>query len=122
MLYNITYTLPTGSADTTLFDSTVHMGGKRMVPLMGIERMMITLQNSQAGSLKAYWSADGGTTWNLYDTQTAAIPAAGLSSGPYDYLIDGYADWRLIWTNGGTNQTVFTVSLAGIEEGRYSAV
>lgn len=92
-----------------LFDSTVTFGnGLRQ---HDITRIIFTLQNSHAGTLNAYWSANGGTTWNLYDAQVPGVPAAGASSGPFDYLVDPYADWKLEWVNGGSAQTTWRTAL-----------
>lgn len=96
--------LPAGLATVNLFDSTVSTKG--CFRAMGCSRVNVVLQNDAAGELKAYWSADKGTTWNLYDTQTVAIPAAGASEWD-DYETDAFLDWKVDFVNGAAAQTVF---------------
>jgi hypothetical protein len=104
-------TVPQGSNTYNIFDSTAQgVGG--LLDLIWASRFIVTIQNDQIGTLKAYWSADKGTTWNQYDTQNVTIPGAGLSSGPFDYLIDLYRDWKVDFVNGGTNQTTWRGNMA----------
>ena len=105
------------SNDYVLFDSTVCFGTAGLRS-HDISRAEFGVQNSQTGTLKAYWSADKGTNWNLYNSTAVAIPAAGASSGPYDYLVDAYDDWKLVWTNGGSAQTTWRTSLTLIRNFR----
>lgn len=105
----------TPGADTNdyiLFDSTVCFGGGLLVA-KGIDRAQLGLNNSQSGSLKSYFSADKGTTWNLNST-TSVTANGGGTAGPYDFELDGFGDWKLVWTNGGSAQgtwiTVLTLS------------
>lgn len=101
-------TLPTGAGTTILFDSTVSTPG--FFRSIGSSRFEVTIQNDQAGSLRAYWSRNGGTTWRLYNTQAVALVAAGASS-EYDYLVDPFMDWKLDWLNGGVNQATWDGNL-----------
>lgn len=106
------------SNDYTQFDSTTcFTGGLRA---HDISRIIWGVQNSQAGSLKAYWSANRGTTWNLYSTTAVGIPAAGASSGPYGFLVDPYDDWKLVWTNGGVAQATWIATGSMIRNDRSS--
>ena len=102
--YNLTIAAPTGSADTVIFDTTVHFGGGGMIPLMGVERIAFTAEHDQAGTLKAYRSTNKGTTWDLYDERAVAVSSGTEISGPFDYVVNTYQDWKLVWTNGGVNQ------------------
>jgi hypothetical protein len=103
--------LPTGATTVNMFDTTL-TGVRDFLNNARGNRFECSIQNDQAGSLLAYWSDDFGVTWNKYDTQAVAIPAAGASSGPFDYLIDSYKDWKLDWLNGGVTQTTFIVNMA----------
>lgn len=95
-----------------LFDSTLLSVG--WIWSHSINRIEFTVQNSQAGTLNAYWSKDGGVTWNEYDTRAVAIPASNTSSGPFDYLVDPYKDWKLAWVNGGVSQATWITQLTAI--------
>ena len=108
------------SNDYKLYDSTVQFTDG--LSAHHISRIIFGVQNDQAGTLKAYWSANRGTTWNLYSSTSVAIPASGASSGPYGFLVDPYDDWKLVWTNGGSAQTVWRTSLALVREDRASGV
>lgn len=99
-------TAPTGSATTVIFDSTT-VGSGWFLRHVGANRFETVIQNDQTGTLKAYWSDNKGTNWNQYDSQAVAIPAANTSSGPYDYHLDAFKDFKLEWVNGGTNQATW---------------
>jgi hypothetical protein len=101
------------SNDYILFESPGALFGKRMLPMTGIKRVTFEVFHNQAGTLKAYKSIDGGVTYDLYDTQGVAIPGAGTISGPFDYDIAPFSDWKLVWTNGGSAQTTWRPSLKG---------
>jgi len=106
------------SNDYILFDSTVcFSNGLRN---HDISRIIFGVQNDQAGTLKAYWSANRGTTWNLYSSTSVAIPAAGASSGPYGVLADPYDDVKLVWTNGGSAQTTWITTGSMVRNDRAS--
>jgi hypothetical protein len=97
------------SADYVLFDSTVCFTSG--LESHDISRIEFAANNSQAGSLKAYFSQDRGVTWNLYNTQAVVASSAGAMAGPFDYLVDPYRDFRLIWTNGGVAQATWIPSI-----------
>jgi hypothetical protein len=94
------------SNDYVLFDSTIHLSGVGDLSTWGIDRAQFSVNNSGAGSLKSYWSPDHGTTWNLNNT-TAVTAGGGITAGAYDYEINGFGDWKLVWTNGGAAQTTW---------------
>lgn len=119
----LTYTgtaLPLGSTTYNLFDTTL-TGVKGFLSLARGTRFEVTVQNDQAGSLKAYWSEDGGTNWNLYNTTAVAIPAAGAST-TVDFDTTPYRDWKVDWLNGGSNQTTFRITMVLISGSRPPAV
>lgn len=114
---------PGADANTyKLFDSTIAFSAARMMRMCNISRAVFTLQNSQAGTLNAYWSNDGGTTWRLYDARAVAIPAASTSSGPFDYYVEAYRDWKLEWVNGGVAQATWAPELELVEGDRAAAI
>lgn len=100
------------SNDYTLFDSTVSFPGG--LQAFDISRIIFAINSSGTGTLKAYFSMDKGTNWTLYNQQSVAAYSSPTAAGPYDYAVDLYPDWRLIWTNGGSAQTTWRVSLVGI--------
>jgi len=108
------------SNDYKLYDSTVQFTDG--LSAHHISRIIFGVQNDQTGTLKAYWSSDRGTNWNLYSSTAVAIPASGASSGPYGILVDPYDDWKLVWTNGGSAQTTWRTSLELIRGDRASGV
>lgn len=110
---------PAGNSnDYILFDSTTAFTGT--LAAHDISRITFGVNNSQAGTRKAYWSADKGTTWNLYDSTAVTAASAGAMSGPFDYLVDTYPDFRLIWTNGGVAQATWIPTLTAIRSARAS--
>lgn len=97
------------SNEYTLFDSTVSLGAG-LLAVKGIDRGQFSVNNTQSGSLKSYWSPDKGTTWNLNST-TSVAANAGITAGPYDFAISGFIDWKLTWVNGGTAQSPWQPTL-----------
>ena len=97
------------SNEYTLFDSTVALGAG-LLAVKGINRGQLSVNNTQSGSLKSYWSPDKGTTWNLNST-TSVAANAGITAGPYDFAISGFIDWKLTWVNGGTAQSPWQPTL-----------
>jgi hypothetical protein len=96
------------SNEYVLFDSTKHFSAMKLTT-NGINRAQFVVDNPAAGSLKSYFSPDGGTTWNLNSTTTVAARGGGATSGilasPFDFAISGAIDWKLAWLNSGTAQT-----------------
>jgi hypothetical protein len=113
----VSTTAPTDGNSVTLFDSTVAFG-RGVMRYLPITRVAFTTNNSHTGTLVAKRSIDGGTTWTTYDSRAVGVPAANTISGPYDFLIDTFLEWQLIWTNGGTTQTTWTPEMVGFEGDR----
>lgn len=88
--------------------------------LMGIHKVALALKNTQAGTLNAYESPDRGVTWNQVDTVAVAATAA-TASFLADYLVEGFADFKLEWVNGGAAQAKWDVMLA-LSDDRASAL
>jgi hypothetical protein len=118
--------LPTGANTVTLF-TTAPTGTAPFATLgafmgangfdsMHIARIHVGIVNDQTGTLKAYQSLDRGVTWTRVVADTAVAVVAANSENEYDYLVEGFADWRLDWTNGGSNQTTFKVRIAGTSQ------
>lgn len=101
-----------------LFDSTVAFTGG--LPQHDISRVTFSLNNAASGTRKASWSIDKGANWNLYDSTATTAAVSPAMSGPFDYLVDTYVDWKLEWTNGGSAQTTWRPSLTLIRNDRAS--
>lgn len=97
------------SNEYVLFNSVTCFGGG-LLPAKGIDRGQFSVNNTQSGSLKSYWSPDKGVTWNLNST-TSVAANAGITGGPYDFAISGFIDWKLTWVNGGTAQSPWQPTL-----------
>ncbi len=107
-------TAPLDAATTTLFNSVDALGARQLrhVPFA---RLSLAVENSHAGTIEASFSNDGGANWDVYDSRAVTAAGAGVISGPYDYLIDTYDDFRLRWINGGTTQTTWRPVMRGHE-------
>lgn len=107
--------LPTDSDTFTIFDTTDN-GVSGMLQGGEYKWCVQSIVNSHSGTLKAYWSIDGGTTWHQHYTSGAlAAPAAG-SSNDAEQFVEHYLDWKLEWLNGGVTQTTFDVAIALSDE------
>jgi hypothetical protein len=100
---------------TTLFSTVVAFPGGSYFPMLGINKFSITLSYSAAGTLKAYQSDDRGTNWYQVSQESIAAPAA-TESLQRDFLVEGMKDWKLDWTNGGSAQSPWVVSMAGVDD------
>lgn len=100
------------SNDYILFDSTVCFSSG--LDAHDISRIEFSVNNSQAGTRKAYFSQDRGVTWNLYDSTAVVASSSGAMAGPFDYLVDPYKDFKLVWTNGGSAQATWIPSIVMI--------
>lgn len=112
----------TPGADTNtyvLFDSTTFIGAGVMRP-RGISRITFTVKNSQAGTLNASTSNNGGTTWDQYNSQAVLASGAGVVAGPFDYLVDTFKDWKLEWVNGGAAQATWRPQMTMVKSDRAS--
>jgi hypothetical protein len=106
-------TAPTDGNTVVLFDSTTL--GRGYFRHMPVKRISFGVHNSHAGTLNAYRSTDFGANWRLYDTRAVVASPANEISGPYDYLVDTFLDWKLEWVNGGTTQTTWRPEMHGHE-------
>jgi len=111
-----------------MFDSTVtfaapnHSNGKSTgLREHNISRVIFAVENSHAGTLKAYRSIDKGTNWDQVagDFTVAAASATDIS-GPYDFLVDTYSDFRISWVNGGSAQTTWRAEVTAVRSDRAS--
>lgn len=116
----ITYSGSTPGADSNTYPiwSSVTALGKGMLGPHGIKRVVVSLKNIAAGAggtLNGYWSANGGTTWNQYDSQTVS-DATSTATNTYDYDVARYRDFKVDWVNAGTAQSTWLVTIALLYE------
>ncbi len=111
----VPYTGATPGADSatyTLFSTVTKFPGKYYCASDCLPRLVLSLQNSQAGTLKGYRSNDRGVTWVQVFPDTAIAAAAAGSINFYDFFIAEYADFKLDWTNGGNAQATWNIDMA----------
>lgn len=101
-------TLPTGSGDTTLFDTSVAYTGKSQFRAGGIRKFVFNIVHDQAANIRLHKSNDRFVS-NDIQVSTQAL-AAGTTDG--EFLVELYDDWRVIWENDGVDQGVWAVDLA----------
>jgi hypothetical protein len=104
-----------------MFNSVVTFQAGGMLRPRGVSRVTFSVENSQAGTLKAYRSVDKGTNWDQVGGDVVVgIASAKDISGPYDYLVDTYSDFKLEWTNGGAAQATWRPEVTMIVGDRAS--
>lgn len=81
----------------------------------GIKRFVARFVNDQAFTINAYVSKDRGANWTKIYTAAVSASAAN-SENVYDFLVEGFMDWKLELVNGATPQTSFTCSMAMTDE------
>lgn len=109
-----TYTGTTPGADSndyTLFDSTSLPAGVTLHHL-GFKRLVLVIDNSHAGTVKAYRKRRSSSTWLHCDTYVVPARVNG-SQNTKDYICIGDEDVKLVWTNGGSAQTTWVVDVEG---------
>jgi hypothetical protein len=100
---------------TNLFSTVTCFPGGSYFPMLGINKFSITLSYSGTGTLKAYQSDDRGTNWYQVSQENISAPAS-YESLQRDFLVEGMKDWKLDWTNGGSAQSPWVVSMAGVTD------
>lgn len=119
MIGPLSSSTPGADSNTYAMFNSVTLFGKQRLRSMSVSRVTFTLKNSHLGTLKAYMSKDGGTTWYQVGGDIA-VPAAAATdvSGPYDFLVDTYWDFKLDWVNGGSAQTTWVPLLTAVDGDR----
>lgn len=108
---------PTLNQLLVLLNTATWTGGPmKVIPVMGISRIIVTFlsinQASQAAGVKAYASSDGGTNWDQVGAGVATIITASAEQ-KFDYPVDGYSDFKVEY-QAGTAPTVWRVSIKAI--------
>jgi len=90
------------SNDYVIFDSTVALPG--MFVSMGIDRVQVGWNNTQAATIKLKALRPGTTaTWDQ-NSSTSIAANGGITAGPYDFETVGMGDVQIVITNGGAAQ------------------
>jgi hypothetical protein len=100
------------SAIYNLFDSTVYRSQARSVlRFADFMRYVLALKNSGTGTLKAFASMDGGTTWvEFYEL---AVPASTVQRmNQITIPLEPHLDVKVDWVNGGAAQSTWYVGQA----------
>jgi len=106
--------LPDNADVVSLFDSTVSCPGG--LNQYATHRVVVDLQNSQSGTLKAYQSPDSGVNWYQVVPDQAVAASAANDVNINDWCVEQYKDWKVTWTNGATIQTVFRVNVCMVDQ------
>jgi hypothetical protein len=102
---------PGADSNTYVLLDTTDVEGVGPVRPQNFRRYLLSLNNSQAGTLKVFGSDDAGATWKqIYDHDTAAATTEHNN----DFAIPTlpHADVRAEWENGGVAQATFDVAQA----------
>lgn len=113
----VKYVSTTPGADSnayTLFSTVDANWPQNGFALFGIHRFCLDLAHNQAGTLRWYRSDDRGVNWILMGVEAISPPTN--ETNIRDWLIDGAKDWRLVWTNGGVAQTVWSPMMTLVED------
>lgn len=113
--------LPTGATTVTLFSTVTAFPFANGLQMLDIDRLYFTIQNDQTGTLKAYFSNDRGTTWVRCFPDATVTASATNDENRHDYLVEPYADFKVDWTNGGSNQGTFNINIAGTDQRNVGA-
>ncbi len=106
--------LPLGASVYTLFNSVTAFPFGNGFQMLDIHRILLTLQNDHTGTIKCSRSTDRGTNWVRCVPDISVSAASSNDVNSYDFLVEAYEDFKIEWTNGGTNQTVFAPSIVGV--------
>lgn len=89
-----------------MFDSTTWTIGPGCLPLWA-SRLMFTVENDQAGVLRAFRSSDKGANWDQTQADIVVAISAADTVNMQDFVVEKFSDFRLTWVNGGVAQTVW---------------
>jgi len=111
--------LPGNAESIVLFNSSVAFG-PRAAPHYRCFWVDVAIQTNQAAGTQTVAlqkSADGGTTWVTVGTPTAVVNGGTVVS----FFVAPYQDFRILYLNGTTPQTLFAVDLVIDHSSRASA-
>lgn len=92
----------------TLFDTVAAGWGKGATASAGLRRVALDFKNTRTGLLKVYKSTDRGANWVQVAQDSVTVPTY---TSKFEYLIEGYEDWKVTFTEGGTDPDSFTCDI-----------
>lgn len=110
--------LPGNAEEIVLFSSTVAFGSK-CAPHYNCHFVDVEITTDEAAGTQQVSlekSNDGGTNWILVGTATAV----GDGNTAKSFLVAAYQDFRIVYLNGSTPQTLFAADLVIDHESRGS--
>ncbi len=111
--------LPGNAESIVLFNSSVAFG-PRAAPHYRCFWVDVAIQTNHAAGTQTVAlqkSADGGTTWVTVGTATNVVNGGTVVS----FFVAPYQDFRILYVNGTTPQTLFAVDLVIDHSSRASA-
>ena len=106
--------LPTAGETVSLWDTTV-IGIENLIPSHGLEYVVADIENSHPGTVQAFWSVDGGTTWVEFRSH-GLIAATASSTNRMEIAISPYRDVKVVFIGHSTTQTTFNVNVSTTDE------
>jgi hypothetical protein len=100
---------PGADASTYVLFSTALIPVANWGPMGGVHTYRYEIKNIAAGTVNGYYSNDRGLNWVQFYTMAVAIPAAAEASNDV-VLVEGFADFKFEWVNGGVAQTGWSVN------------
>lgn len=118
----ITYSGPAlpGNAESVVLFSSTTAFGKRAATHYRCFWFDVAIQTDEAAgtqTVRLEKSADGGTTWVTVGTPTAV----GDGHTSEEFFVSPYQDWRIVYLNGSTPQTLFAVDMVIDHNSRSAA-
>lgn len=102
--------LPAATTTVTLFSTVAAFTMARACAMGNIERLSIDLLADHDGTFKFYKSDDRGATWNIINS--IAFTGSSTASVVKDFLVEEYKDFKVDFTVGASNETIFKVDMA----------
>jgi len=114
-------TVPLANTTYTLLDTFTALAGITL-PTHEIARYVLTVNNTQAGFVRASRSEDG-TTYRVFERVAVGVPVAPIvDSGPLDFAVQGVQYLKIEWENGPVNQTTWNPVQELVEKQRAAQV
>lgn len=105
-------TAPGADSNTyVLFSTVASFTMANAAQMGGVHKLVLTLKNSQAGTLNTWRSTDRGVTWVQITTE-AITAGTATTSTPREYLLEQFADFKLEWVNSAVAQATWVVDMA----------
>lgn len=106
-----------GAAEVVILFSSVVVFGPKALHLMDdnywFTYSIAPSTNATGNSVTGEWSADGGTTWNVFHTSASNEPVGDSTTFTDEVYIGNFMDVRFKFNNGASAQaTKFDVAMA----------